>query len=523
MPLHPSTLLLNARLFTNTSRRGTALAIRGERIIAVGEEAQILALRGPRTRVCDLGGRLVTSGFTDSHVHLRGLARHLSDVRLEAARTLAEAVRRVAARVRTTPKGHWITGGGFDKNQWGDEFPTRHDLDIVAPEHPVALRARDGHTFWLNSPAMKACGITRRTQTPTGGLIRHDHRGQPTGILQETATRLVRDCPAYLEGRAGPEEVRRALRHLLRLGLTSVHAMDDLSALALFQDLRERGRLQARLTVYPYYVELDDLLAAGLRSGSGDEWLRIGGVKLLLDGTLGSQTAWLFAPHANSDAGCGLPLMSRRDLRAALRRAAEHGFACAIHAIGDRANAEALDALEGVSDLRTPLPHRIEHAQLLRPEDLPRFAQLGVIASMQPTHLVGDASSADRYWGARSRMAYAFASLQRAGASPIFGSDAPIETADVIAGLDAAVNRVSREGAVWYPQERVSLTSALRAYTLGPARATGEDYLKGKLAPGYLADLVVLSDDPIARRSLRDTRVDMVWMGGKLRFRRAGS
>ncbi len=267
-------------------------------------------------------------------------------------------------------------------------------------------------------------------------------------------------------------------------------------------------------------------MRAGIRSGFGDEWLRIGGVKLLVDGALGSQTAWLFRPHENSEAGCGIPVLAGAELRDGVRRASEAGLACAIHAIGDRANAEALRALGEVRTLRTPLPHRIEHAQLLRPHEVPRFARLGVVASMQPCHILGDIPAADRYWGRRCRWAYPVRSLLRSGATLAFGSDAPVETANPVAGVYAAVYRQDEDGRPpggWYrAEESIGPTTALRCYSVGPAFASGEAGLKGKLLPGYLADIVVLSQDIVraCRRGMLSTKVDLAIVGGRVRYRR---
>jgi predicted amidohydrolase YtcJ len=265
-------------------------------------------------------------------------------------------------------------------------------------------------------------------------------------------------------------------------------------------------------------------------SGFGDEWFRFGGLKLLIDGSLGSQTAWMFEPYENSpDAGCGVLWMDPIAFRETVRRAAEAGLACAIHAIGDRANAEVLDALGAIRDLSTPLPHRIEHAQLLRPQDVPRFARLGVVASMQPCHILGDIDPAERYWGRRSRHAYPIRSLLRSGATLAFGSDAPVETADPIKGLYAAVCRQTLDGRPdggWYRNEEgISVTDALRGYLLGPAVATGESHLKGRLAPGYLADIVILARDitRLRSRALLDARVDTVIVGGHVAYRRKAS
>ena len=553
--IHADALLINARLLTMSGRAASSLAILGDRIIAVGDDRDVLSLRGPRTRIHDLGGRLAMPGFTDSHLHLAALARRFLHVDLTGVPSLAKALRKVGARARATPKGAWITGAGFDKNVWGDQFPTRHDLDRAAPDHPVALRSRDGHSVWVNSLALKVCGVTSRTKAPPGGVIRRDANGQPTGILHEAAVGLVRASPAFQQPQVGVRELRKALRFLLRQGITSAHVMGEAETFPLAQELRQRGELDLRLTCYRGVDALDDLIAAGIRSGFGDEWIRIGGIKLLVDGALGSQTAWMFRPYRKAAGGagsqpadpCGVPVLYGKELRSIIRRATQAGLACAIHAIGDRANAEALEAIEEVegkaagpsASLRVnvgtlrqaqgkppTIPHRIEHAQILRPKDIPRFARLGVIASMQPCHILGDILPAERYWGRRSRWAYPIASLARAGVTIAFGSDAPVETSDPIEGIYAAVERRMLNGEPtggWYrAEEGIGVMQALRGYTYGPAAATGEAGCKGKLAPGFLADMVVLSDDITRRRGreLLQAEVDMVFVGGRLRHRR---
>ena len=521
-------VLINGRLLTMGRSPARAAAIAGERILALGDDREILSLRGRRTRVVDLRGRLALPGFTDSHVHLASLALRLSEVDLTPARTRPAALGRIAARARRTPPGQWIMGGGFDKNRWGDAFPTRWELDRVAPRHPVALQSRDGHALWVNSAALERCGIDARTAVPSGGRMIGDACGHPSGILLERAGELVYRSSAFPRQRLEPsrESLLVAQRFLLRRGITSIHLMEERPLFGALQALRETGDLCPRVTVYRGRDDLSRLLGAGVRSGFGDEWLRIGGIKLLLDGALGSQTAWLFRPYSNCDAGCGISLMSRDELRDCLARAAVGGLACAIHAIGDRANAVALDILAEVRHLRTPLPHRIEHAQLLRPRDIPRFAQLGVVASMQPCHILGDIAMAERYWGRRSRWAYAVRSLLNSGATVAFGSDAPVETADPIVGVYAAVRRQDVDGSPsdgWYRQEEgIRGMEALHAYTVAPALASAEADVKGKLLPGYLADIVVLSEDVTRLRGRRmlKTEVDLVFVGGRLRYRR---
>jgi predicted amidohydrolase YtcJ len=305
--------------------------------------------------------------------------------------------------------------------------------------------------------------------------------------------------------------------------------MGDSALLGDLQRLRERGELRPRVTLYHESEQLPELAAAGVVSGFGDEWLRIGGIKIFLDGTLGSQTAWLFRPHDNSGAGCGVAALPLDELRSVVRRASEARLACAVHAIGDRANAEALRALGSVGSVPGGLPHRVEHAQLLRRCDIRRFAQLGIIASMQPCHILGDIDAAERYWGRRSRYAYPIRSLSEAGAILAFGSDAPVETVDPIAGIYAAVQRKTLDGdpdGGWHrAEEGIGVMAALQAYTIGPSAATLETHTKGRLCPGCLADVVVLSRDVTRSRGARllDARIDAVIIGGRLRYRRRGT
>jgi hypothetical protein len=524
-------ILVHGRIPTWGGGRASALAIDLEgRIAAIGHSKALLSAAELPTTVVDLKDRLVVPGFTDSHVHLASLSQSRRQVDLSSAGSLEEALRLVGLRAGRMPAGQWITGGRFDRNRWGAQMPTRHDLDRVAPDHPVALSSRDGHSLWVNSLALRKCRIAAKTLCPSGGSIVCDARGQPTGMLLERATALVYGSPAFRRPDADEGDLAWALRFLLRRGITSIHAMDDVSVLTRLQKLREAGRLHQRVAIYLPFSALDDLKTAGIRSGFGDEWIRIAGLKLFVDGALGSQTAWLFEPYCDSArAHCGIPVMSGKELRGAVRGAAEAGFACAIHAIGDRANAEALTAIEAAEEYRTRLPHRIEHAQLVRPQDRKRFRQSGIVASMQPCHILGDIGPAQRHWGERSRYAYPIRSLMRAGTMLAFGSDAPVETADPLAGIYAAVCRQDRQGLPdggWYRKEEgISVAEAVNAYSAGPAFATGEEQYKGHLRVGDLADLVVLSDD-ITRLdggSLLEARVDMTIAGGRVRYQRRGA
>lgn len=496
-----------------------AVACERGRVVAVGASHETRRLAASPADIVDLGGHTVVPGFVDAHLHLHWLGLALERLRLGDAPSLAACVERVAERAWKTPPGGWISGFGWNRNAWPEgRWPTRRDLDAVTGDRPTLLGSTDGHLLWVNGAALRAAGIDQDTPDPPGGAIVRDADGEPTGVLKENATALVYavEPPATDEERDGA--LTRAMEHAVGLGLTSVGAFEGPEVTAALSRLRDRGALRVRVTRHIAYAALDDALASGARGGDGDEWLRWGHLKLFADGTLGSQTASMLEPFAGSADNRGIPTLSSDDLRVAAGRAAAGGIATAIHAIGDRANRAALDAL--VSAPRVPaMPHRVEHAQLLHPDDLPRFAAAGIIASMQPTHATSDRDTAERYWGARCATAYAWRPLQESGATLAFGSDAPVETCDPLAGLYAAVARHNRgDGrAPWRPELALSLPDALRAYTVGAAAATGEEGRKGILAPGYLADMAVLSDDICAGLdALERARVVCTIVGGKI-------
>ncbi len=504
----------------------TALAVRGERIVAVGETADLRDAFPHYARV-GLDGHTVLPAFTDSHIHFAGFGLSLRRLDLRACRSLRDAVAAVAAAARAAPPDEWILGGGWDKNLWPeDRFPGRHDLDPVSNAHPVLLRSKDGHAAWVNSSALERAGITRATRDPEGGTIVRDlATGEPSGLLAERAVHPV----AALAGRPSPEALEQAILDATaaahRAGIAAVHVMEGGDVLSAFQRLRARGALGVRVCMMIPEESLDAAIALGVRTGFGDATLRVGGVKIFADGALGSQTASMLEPYEGQPDNRGVVVRTRQQLQALVHRAAANGIAAAVHAIGDRANRWALDALEAArpETRRWGLRHRIEHVQLLHPNDMPRLAGLGVVASMQPIHCTQDRDIADRYWGARGRYAYAFRSLVRCGTRLAFGSDAPVETLDVLAGIYAAVARRRQgepERGAWYPEEALTAEEALRAYTEGAAYASGEEHLKGRLAPGCLADFVALSGDPAAAplERLPEIRVLLAAVGGVVRY-----
>jgi predicted amidohydrolase YtcJ len=519
-------LLRNARIWTGDPAApwADAALARDGRFVFAGREEDISLPAGAET--IDAGGRLVLPGLIDGHAHLLNTGLAMRSVDLKDAPSVGEAVRRVAERVRATLRGGWVRGAGWDQHLWPEaRFPSRHDLDGTSPEHPVALIHTSGHCVWANSAALRAAGVTAATEAPFGGAIDLGDDGEPTGILRDAASALVYDAMPKPGRDDRVAAVREAVEHAHRLGVTGAHAMDvGRGELAALRALHEAGELTLRTRVFLSSARLEEWLGSA-RTGDGDELLAIGGVKFFADGALGSLTAWMLAPYEGDD-NEGLPLWEMAELERAVRSCLEQGLAPAIHAIGDRANRAVLDILERTRSIAPALPRRIEHAQLLAAEDVARFGALGVTASVQPIHATQDMAKVDRFWGARGRGAYAFASLATGGANLAFGSDTPVETMSPLAGIHAAVTRQNARGEPaegWYPQERLSLEEALRGYTTGCARATVEEARLGRIAPGCCADFVVLSSDLFAAEAsaaMLEAQADVAAVGGRVVYRR---
>jgi len=485
--------------------RATALAIAGNRIVAVGDDAEMRALLGRDGQAVNLEGRTAVPAFTDSHLHFMSWGLSLRQIDLAGVPALEEALGRVAARAEATPAGQWLTGRGWDHSLWrGGGFPTRHDLDGVAPHHPVWLRRKCGHAGWANSRALALAGVTAATPDPPGGAIEHDAGGEPTGILKDTAMDLVSSLIQEPTLAEAAEAIQAATAAAHRHGLVNVHTMEGPAAFRAFQHLHAGGELQMRVLIQIPEENLEAAVRLGLRSGLGDERLRIGGVKIFADGALGARTAAMLAPYEGYPGDRGIVIADGGALTAMVRQASRAGLAAFVHAIGDRANRDVLDAVEASrrAGEGLHLRHRIEHVQILHPDDVPRLARLGVVASMQPLHATQDMLLADALWGDRCAGAYAWRSVLDSGAVLAFGSDAPVEDLSVIAGIHAAVTRRRPDGSPgpegWIPQERLSAEEALRAYTVGAAYAGGEEAIKGSLSPGKLADVAVLSRDILA-------------------------
>jgi predicted amidohydrolase YtcJ len=486
--------------------RTAALAIAGEWIAGgVGTHERAL----PTPERLDLGGRCVVPGFADSHVHFPTWALAQRDLRLEGAATLAEAVARVGRAVVDVPATGLLRGTGWRDAGW-EAPPTRQALDAVTGDVPTVLMAKDYHSLWLNSAALARANGDLAVD---GGVVELDERGEPTGVLREQSAWRFRDLHARPSLGELVEATRKALRVASARGVTAIHDKDGwLGALAVWQRLRSEESLTLRVWQSVPHDQLDALAGLGIQSGLGDDLLRLGYVKVFMDGTLGSRTARMLD-------GSGVEITSGDELAEIVRRAAEVGFPVAVHAIGDGANRAALDAFEATVDVWRPrgLRQRIEHAQLLAPEDLPRFARIGVAASVQFSHAPSDRDLADRFWEGKSDGAYAFRSLVESGATVANGSDAPIEELDPLLGLRAGVARTLDERPAWRAEQAVTVEQALRAMTVAPAWLSGDERRRGRLVPGRLADLVVLDRDPVScsPEELVEVRVVATMLGGR--------
>jgi predicted amidohydrolase YtcJ len=497
-------ILSNARIYTFHPDQSvvSTLVLDGERIVAAGGEELLAEFDGAEAQ--DMRGRVILPGLTDAHLHLQEYALSRQVVGCEVP-TREECLRRVGERARGTPPDGWIRGHGWNQNDWGGTWPSASDLDAAASGHPAYLTAKSLHVSWANHAALQLAGVTASTPDPAVGFIQRDAAGDPTGLLFEGAMKLVEAAipePA-------PEQLAGSLKGLLpdlwRVGLTGVHDFDRRTCFQALQLLHGRGELRLRVVKSIPAELLPQAAALGLRTGYGDERLQLGPVKLFADGALGPHTAAMFDPYVDDPQNRGILGLDGEAVFGLGCQAADSGLSLAVHAIGDRAVHEVLN---GFARLRLyerenglpALRHRIEHVQVLRAQDAGRLAELGIIASMQPVHAPSDMLTADRCWGERAALAYAWKTLLQQGARLAFGSDAPVELPNPFLGLHAAVTRQRPDGSPgpdgWHPEQRLTFREALEGFVLGPAYAAGKESSLGRLARGYLADLIVLEQDP---------------------------
>lgn len=532
---NPVTLaVVNARIWTGNAQRpwAEAIAARGDRIAAVGSSAEIRKMTGASTRVIDAHGQMLVPGFNDSHVHIISAGRGLSSVKLRDASTPAEFISRIKAYAKTIPKGAWITDGDWDHTLWGGELPARQWIDSVTPDNPVWVSRLDGHMSLANSAALAAAHVTRATKDVDGGLIVRDAKGEPTGLLKDNAQGLVDDSMPDPPEAVADRDFDAAMHFLAERGVTSAQNMggswyDN----AVFERAHKAGRMITRIySVVPLatWEQLRDTVAA---RGHGDEWVRIGGLKGFVDGSLGSHTAAMLQPYDDAPRDTGLFVTPPESLYARTLGADRAGLHVMVHAIGDRAIRVQLDNYERVEKEDGPKDRRfrIEHAQHIAPSDIPRFAKLGVIASMQPYHEMDDGRWAEPIIGhERSKTTYAFKSILDSGARLAFGSDWSVAPPTPIEGIYGAVTRETLDGkhpGGWIPEQKISVEDALRAYTSGAAYASFEEKIKGTLERDKLADFVLIDKDltAIPAEEIKSAKVMMTVVGGKIVYERGAS
>lgn len=519
-------VIRNARIWTGDpdQPQASALAIRGERIVAVGADELVSPLIGPETELIDSPSGLVIPGFIDSHVHLMASAFELSSVQLRDAQTPEEFTRRIGDFAEDMQAGEWLLGGTWDHQNWGGELPHRDWIDALTPDTPVMITRLDGHMALANSLAMKLADIDKNTAEVEGGEIIRDADGTPTGLLKDNAMNRVVEIIPEPSASQQDEALQQAMDYLVERGVTTVHDMGyDWSSLSIYRRAHANHALRIRIYANVPLDTWQQLAQEVAAQGRGDDWLRIGGLKGFMDGSLGSHTAAFFEPFTDTPDDRGFFITAPEDVLQKAVAADNAELQLVIHAIGDRANATLLDIFDsvteqnGVRDRRA----RIEHAQHLRPEEITRIANARVIPSMQPYHAIDDGRWAESVIGhKRARYTYAFRSLLDAGALLAFGSDWSVAPADPIAGIYAAITRRTLDGANpygWVPEEKISVEQALVAYTRNGAFASFEEDSKGSLTVGKLADVVILDHDITALppEQIGGARVVRTFVGGK--------
>ena len=496
----PGIVLTNGRIYTldEDFNRVCTVVIKKSKIIRVTNEFERTADKN--SLFIDLKGKTVIPAFCDSHIHLLLYIQSLSQVDLSAAKSLRTVLDLIQNRAKKSNPGEWILGKGWNINQWSTlEFPDKKSLDKISPLNPVALSSKDEHLLWVNSLALKLAGIDSKFSDPEGGMIeRYISFDEPTGILKEQAVSLIYKILDKPNARDFRKSFCGAAENAYRLGITSVHNFDGGTIHCLLESMAKEGNLPLRILDFFRDDQLDYCISSGISSGEGNEFLKIGGIKFFADGTLGSRTALMFEPYEKTDNDFGIEVTSVRKLESEVTRANANGLNVAIHAIGDKGVHNALDAIEhSTKKNRKRYPNRIEHIQLVRPSDLERFKNLGVIASVQPIHAVCDRDAALKHWGKRAINSYPLSSFLKNKIPTIFGSDCPIENLDPLRGISAAITRKKnkKDKTSFLVKEKIGIKEAVLGLTKWPAMASGEGSIKGTIQRGKLADMIVLSDD----------------------------
>ena len=518
-------LYVNGKIHTLNDKQpySTAILISGDRIVYCGDENEF---NFPEYLVqkINLNALHVYPAFTDCHTHVASVALGKERIGLDHCLSLSEALSNISDYSKDFVGDSWILGGGWNANLWPDGIPHKTYLDKITTIHPIALYNKDGHTQWLNSKALKLCGFDKITNNPPGGKLGRDSQNELTGLVYEKACDIVNSfCETV-----SYEQLQRCMEKLYpemyALGLTSVHSCESLKIWSFFQKMALQKDLQLRICMHPPVEEADTFIDAGFCSGFGNEWLRLGGLKYFVDGSLGSQSAEMFEKYTGLD-HAGFEVLSESELTEKLYHTTENGFSATIHAIGDRANNKALNALQHVRkrSIKSGLRHRIEHAQIVTDKDIKRFSEQKVIASMQPLHITEDVKISEKYIHDRTRNAYRIGSLVKNGVQVVFGSDMPIADPDPLKGILAAHCRrylLDRREPSWNESESIPVRRALRCYTSEAAFASYEENIKGTIEQGKLADFIGLPIDleNADEDSLRESQVQLTVLGGEVVF-----
>ena len=523
----------NANIYAPEPAGATAFVVDHGCFIALGTDQDILSGFHQAEEVINLRNKTIWPGLTDAHVHLLQLAESLAMVDCETS-SMDECLRRIGEQTKSIPPNGWVRGHGWNQNTWSEGFGTADLLDAVTNNHPAYLTAKSLHAAWVNHKAMAMAGIDRNTPDPPAGMIQRDPSGEPTGILFEMgAMSLVEKIIPQPNQAEIVTMIKNLLPKLWAMGLVGIHDFDRFECWQALQSWYQEGHRNFRIRKNIPFDHLDTFIRAGLRTNFGDEWLNIGGVKLFADGALGPQTAAMFQPYEGSDQ-MGKLLLSEEQIVQIGEYAVRHGIALTIHAIGDRANHVVLNAFEKIRHFEQTqqlphLRHRIEHVQILQPEDIPRLAEQDIIASVQPIHAPSDMIMADQHLGQRANNAYVFRSIIESGAPYVFGSDAPVESINAFIGMHAAVTRQRLDGspgpAGWHPLQRLTLAQALRGFSQMPAFASNQQDRMGKISPGFAADFLILERDPftLAPDQLRSINPEATFIGGNCVFLSPGS
>lgn len=512
--------------------KADAVAVKDSKIIAVGKTSDVENLGRRNFKVINLHGKTVVPGFIDCHTHFLSYALSLDQVNLDQIESFDQILSQIKTFAKRLKPKEWLLGRGWDKNilKKGGSF-NKEILDNICPRNPAALRSKDHHLLWVNSLALEIVGIDKRTHDPPGGKIDRDPvSGEPTGILKENACEVIWKKVPSRSTEKCRELLKEAMKRANSFGLTGIHNFEEQKAIFFFQEFLRDGELSLRACFWIDKENFDSAVNLGLQSGFGDENLKFGGLKLYSDGALGSQTALMFEPYENSEDNFGIEVTTQEELIQWVKKASEAEISVSIHSIGDKAVHQALNAFERSRGViphpgrntahRKNLRHRIEHAQLICPQDMGRFRKLGVIASVQPYHATSDRDVVDKYWGKREGFRYPYKSFLNHNAKLVFGSDVPIETMDALRIIHAAVTR-KREGekrGAWYPQECLSVPEAVFAYTRVASYASSEEKIKGSIEIGKLADMVVLSRDifEVNPEEILNTKVEYTIVGAKI-------